>query len=120
MRGRMTNNQIFEAASITVLVLYLGVFVWSVRHSKTPLLSINVLTAIALCVYNLSPLRYVVIDEQLIALVAFEVVALMAAMAAFRGNRPALLFSYAVFGIHLCVAILAAYYACCIRLNRLI
>ena len=116
----MTNNQIFEAASITVLVLYLGVLVWSVRHSKMALLSVNALTAIALCVYNLTPLRYVVVDDQLIALVAFEIAALMAAVAAFRGIRPALLFSYAVFGIHLCVAILAAYYACCIRLNRLI
>ena len=116
----MTNNQIFEAATIAVLVLYLGVFVWSVRHSKAALLSVNVLTAIALCTYNLIPLRYVVIDEQLIALVAFEIAALLAVVAAFRGNRPALLFSYAVFGIHLCVAVLAAYYACCIRLNRLI
>ena len=78
------------------------------------------LTAIALIAYNILPLRYFLIDEQLMALVGFEVVVLIAAAAAFWGNRPALFFSYAVFALHLCVAILAAYYACCVRFNRLI
>jgi hypothetical protein len=116
----MTNNQIFETASVAVLAVFLCVLVWSVRHTKMALLSVNVLTAIALAGYNLVPLRYVVFDEQLIALLAFEAAALIAAAAAFRGSRPALLFSYAVFGVHLCVAVLAVFYSCCVRLNRLI
>jgi ABC-type Na+ efflux pump permease subunit len=120
MQGRMTNNQIFETASIAVLMLYLGVLVWSVRHANTALLTVNMLTAIALIAYNLFPLRTFVADEQMIALVAFEIAAVIAAALAFWGNRPALFFSYAVFAVHLCVAIAAAYYACCVRFNRLI
>ena len=75
---------------------------------------------IVVAIHDLMPLRYVLEDERLMAIEAFEVLAVLAAVATFRGNRPALLFSYAVFGIHLCVAIFATYWACCVRFDRLI
>ena len=116
----MSDNQIFEAASIAVLVLYLAVLAWSVRHGKTPLLLVNMATALALGIYNSFPLRYLVSDEREMAIVAFEVLALVAALIALSGARPALLWSYAVFGVHLCISVGGVFLAFFLRITRLI
>jgi len=116
----MSNNQIFEAASIAVLVIYLAVLAWSVRDGKTPLLLVNMATALALGVYNAFPLRYLTSDAREMVIVVFEALALIAAIFAFRGARPALQWSFAVFGIHLCVGIAAVFFAFCFRITRLI
>ena len=116
----MSSNQIFEAASAAVLVVYLFVLVWSRYRGATLLLIVNALTAVTIIVYDLIPIRYVLEDVRLMAIVALEASALIAALIAVRGSRAALYFSYAVFGINLCVVIAAMYFAFFFRMTRLI
>ena len=116
----MTSNEIFEAASTAVLVFYLFVLVWSRYRGAMLLLAVNVLTAITVIAYDVNPIRYVLEDERLMAIVAFEALAVIAAPFALRGNRPALYFSYAAFAINLCVVIAATYFAFFFRITRLI
>jgi hypothetical protein len=96
------------------------VLVWSRYRGVTLLLVVNVLTALAIIAYDVTPIRYILEDDRLQAIVGFEVLAVISAFLAFRGNRPALFFSYAVFGAHLCVSFFAIYFAFFFRLNRLI
>ena len=116
----MSSNEIFEAASTAVLVLYLFTLVWTRYRGAMLLLVVNALTAMTVAVYDVIPVRYVLEDERLMAIVAFEVAAVIAALMAMRGVRPALYFSYAVFGINLCVVIAAVYFAFFFRITRLI
>ncbi len=118
--GTMSSNEIFEAASTAVLVLYLFTIVWSRYRGAMLLLVVNALTAMTVIVYDLIPIRYVLEDERLMAIVAFEALAVIAVLAALRSNRPALYFSYAVFAINLCVVIAAVYFAFFFRITRLI
>jgi hypothetical protein len=114
------SSELFEAVSTAVLALYLFAAVWTRYRGPTLLLAVNVLTAITIVVYNLNPIRYFLEDEREMAIVAFEVLAVIAAPFAFRGNRPALYFSYAAFAINLCVVIAATYLAFFFRITRLI
>ena len=117
----MSNNQIFEAVSIAVLVFYAFVLLWTLRHSPALLLVVNAVTAVAITTYDLIPLRYVLEDERLMAIVAFEILAFAVALLALRRkSRLVLVFSYAVFGVHLCVSSVAVYLAFFLRINRLI
>lgn len=116
----MSSNEIFEAASTAVLVLYLFTIVWSRYRGAMLLLVVNALTAMTVIVYDLIPIRYVLEDQRLMAIVAFEALAVIAVLAALRSNRPALYFSYAVFAINLCVVIAAVYFAFFFRITRLI
>ena len=90
--------------SIAVPVLYcswLGLRPWFPRASRILLSITNLATALSVAIYDVFPLRDVLEDWHLQAIVAFELVAAAAATAAFRGNRPALFFSYLAFAIHL-------------------
>ncbi len=116
----MMSNELFEAASSAVLVFYIFTLVWSRYRSAMLLLVVNVLTAITVVVYDINPIRYVLEDERLMAIVAFEVATVIAALLAFRGYRPAHYFSYAAFAINLCVVIAATYLAFFFRITRLI
>ena len=92
-------------ASVAVPLLYcswLGLRPWFPRTSRILLLLTNLATAFGVAIYDLVPLRYVLGDWRLQAIVAFELITAAAAMAAFRGNRVALFFSYLAFAIHLC------------------
>lgn len=114
----MSSNQVFTATTIAVLVLYLGVLIWTIRRDSGLLLNVNVGTALAAMIYELIPLDPDI--ERVVAVLLFEILAIAAAFLAWRGSRAALFWSYAVFGVHLCVSALAVFYACCVRLNRLI
>ena len=103
-----------------MLALYLFALIWSRYRGATLLLVINVLTAITVVVYDVNPIRYVLQDERLMAIVAFELQTIVEALLAFRGNRPALYFSYAAFAINLCIVIAATYLAFFFRITRLI
>jgi len=74
---------------------------FSSRVSRVVLLLTNLATASFLAVYDVSPVNYVIEDWRLQAIVAFEVVTAVAAVAAFLGNRPALYYSWLAFAIHL-------------------
>jgi hypothetical protein len=96
--------------SIAVPVLYcswLGLWPWSPRASKILLSITNLATALSVAIYAVIPLRYVLEDWRLQAIVAFELVAAAAAVGAFFRYRPALFFSYLVFAIHLSVLLWA-------------
>jgi hypothetical protein len=114
------SNELFEAVSTAVLVLYLVVLVFALRHQRTPLLLLNAITAVVIIAYDVQPLRYILEDWRLQAIVAFEIAAIVAALLAFRGNRPGLYFSYAAFAINLCIVIAATYLAFFFRITRLI
>jgi hypothetical protein len=91
------------AVSIAVLVLYcswLGLRPWFPRASRNLLLIVNLATALGVVLYDVTPLRDVLEDWRLQAIVAFELVTAAAAIAAFLGNRAALFFSYLAFAIH--------------------
>ena len=113
-------NETFEAVTSAVLVVYLGAFVWALRGSRTPLLLLNAVTAVAIIVYDVNPLRYILEDWRLQAIVAWEILGFAAAMFALRGNRSALLFSYAVGVVHICICAFAVYLAFFFRITRLI
>lgn len=118
--GGTMSNQLFEAASTAVLAFYLFVFIWSRYRGATLLLVVNALSAVTIIVYDIIPIRYVLEDERLMAIVAFEALAVIAALMALRRNRPALYFSYVVFAINLGVVIAATYLAFFFRITRLI
>ena len=91
-------------AQIAVAVLYcswLGLRPWFPRASRRLLLITNFATALSVAIYDVIPVRYVLEDWRLQAIVAFELVAAAAAVAAFFRYRPALFFSYLVFAFHL-------------------
>ncbi len=93
-------------ALIAVPVLYcswLGLRPWFPRASTNLLLITNLATALSVVVYDVIPVRYILEDWRLQAIVAFELVAAAAAVAAFLRYRPALFFSYLVFAVHLSV-----------------
>jgi len=118
--GRTMDNETLEAVTSAVLVVFLAVFVSALRGSRAPLLALNVIAAITIIVYDVNPLRYILEDWRLQAIVACEILAVIAALAAFRNVRPAVIFSYAVFGVHLCVAAASVYLAFFFRITRLI
>jgi len=92
--------------SIAVAVLYcswLGLRPWFPRASWMLLLITNFATALSVAIFDVIPVRYVLEDWRLQAIVAFELVATAAAVAAFFRYRPALFFSYLVFAFHLSV-----------------
>jgi len=92
--------------SIAVPAFYcswLGLRPWFPRASTILLLIINFATALSVAIYDVIPVRYVLEDWRLQAIVAFELVAAVAAVAAFLRYRPALFFSYLVFAVHLSV-----------------
>lgn len=96
----------YIATSIAVPVLYstwLGLWFWSPRASRILLLITNLATALTVTIYDVIPVGYVLEDWRLQAIVAFELVAIAAAVAAFLRYRPALFLSYLVFAIHLFV-----------------
>jgi hypothetical protein len=98
----------YIATAIAVTALYcswLGLWFWSPRASRILLLITNLATALSVAIYDVIPVRYVLEDLSLQAIVVFELVAAVAAVAAFLRFRPALYFSYLVFAIHLFVIV---------------
>ena len=98
------------ASAIAIPVIYsswLGLRFWSPRASMYLLLIVNFATAAAVAIYDLIPIDDVLEDWRLQAIVAFELVAAAAAVAAFLRYRPALYFSYLVFAVHLFVILWA-------------
>jgi hypothetical protein len=116
----MTDNQTNEAITVTLLVVFLAALVWAIRRSATPLLVLNALAALAIIVYDVNPLRYILEDWRLQAIVAWEALGFVAALLALRGNRPALVFSYASFAVHVGMIAFAVYLAFFFRITRLI
>jgi len=114
------SNELFEAISTAVLVLYLVALVLALRRNRTPLLLLTAITAVVVIAYDVQPLRYILEDWRLQAIVAFEIVTVIATLLAFRGKKPALYFSYAAFAIHLCAVMAATYLAFFFRVTRLI
>jgi len=82
---------------------WLGLRPWFPRASRILLLITNIATALSVAIYDVIPVRDVLDDWRLQAIVAFELVAAVAAVAAFLRYRPALFFSYVVFAVHLSV-----------------
>jgi membrane-associated HD superfamily phosphohydrolase len=94
------------AVSIAVPVLYcswLALRPWFPRAATIVLLITNLATALSVATYDFIPVRYVLEDWRLQAIVAFELVAAALAIAAFFRYRAALLLSYLVFAFHLSV-----------------
>jgi hypothetical protein len=97
-------EQIFAPVAAALLYCsWLGLRPWFPRTSTILLLITNFVTAASAVIYDVIPVRYILEDWRLQAIVAFELVAATAAVAALLRYRPALLFSYLVFAIHLSV-----------------
>ena len=96
------------AESVAVPLVYsswLGLRPWFPRASRILLLITNLATALSVVIFDVIPVRYVLEDWRLQAIVAFELVVAAAAVAAFLRYRPALFLSYLFFAIHLSVII---------------
>jgi hypothetical protein len=81
--------------SIAVALLYcswLGLRPWYPRASTVLLVITNFAAASAVAIYDITPVRYILGDWRLQAIVAFALVAAAAAVAAFLRYRPALFF----------------------------
>lgn len=93
-----------EQIAVTALYCsWLGLWPWFPRASRIVFLITNFATAISVAIYDVIPVRYILEDWRLQAIVAFELVAAAAAVAAFLRYRPALYLSYLVFAVHLSV-----------------
>jgi hypothetical protein len=114
------SNELLEAVTTAVFVLFLSAFIWALRGSRIPLLVVNAITAVVIVVYDINPVRYILEDWRLQAIVAWETLGFVAALFAMRGNRPALRFSYAVGAVHLLIGAFAVYLAFFFRITRLI
>lgn len=100
-------NVIEEIAISLLYCSWLGLFPWFPRASRIVLLLTNFATATGVVLFDSIPVRYVLEDWRLQAIVAFELVAAAAAIAAFLRYRPALVFSWLVFAFHLSVMLWA-------------
>ena len=98
-------NQVKQIAVLVFYCSWLGFQPWSPRVSRTLLLITNFATALCVTVLQVFPLRDFLEDWRWQAIVAFEVVAAVSAVAAFLRKRPALFVSYLVFAVHLGVIV---------------
>jgi hypothetical protein len=96
------NTELVEQIAVPLFYCsWLGLRPWFARASRIVLSLTNLATALCVAIYDIVPVHYVFEDWRLQAIVAFELITAAAAVAAFLGNRTALLFSYLAFAIHL-------------------
>lgn len=110
------SNEVFTAAAILLVAAHLAALGWALlsRRGVRALIALNALVAAAVLAYQATRLPYTLAqpsDERALALIAFEAVALGAALWAFGGRPLPLILSYLAFGLHLCAALFLAWFA---------
>ena len=114
-------NVLSEVVSIAILAFYLAVLAYGFRGGKTVLLALNVFTALLVGGYvYFTELRYAPVDVNFLSVAVFEVFALAFTVWAFRGNRFAVIVSYATFVAHVFLAAFNVYFAFFFHITRII
>ena len=82
----------------------------------------NGVLALGTLSYAATRARYIfsTTDWPYLLLIVFELAVFTAAVLAFRGSRPASIFSYAAFALHTCGTLVAVFLAFVFRITRLI
>jgi hypothetical protein len=120
----MSSNHFLQTVVIAVLCAHVSaiVAVWYSPWGANGLFLLNGLLALITVIYGSSRFRYIFLatDWSYLTLIVFELAVLAASVFAFRGNRPALMCSYVVFGLHACATVAAVFMAFVFRITRLI
>lgn len=121
----MTDDQVAGAVVALVLAAHATALLWLLRprNRLVPLLSVNAAVSACILAYQAQRLRYILAppsDHQVLALMAFEALALAAAVWAFRGRRLPVVVSCMVFALQLCAGAAAAAFMLTFQMTRLI
>lgn len=120
----MSENELSGRVAVLAPAIGLAVLVWFLwSRKRVILLSLNVLVSVSLLIIQAPHLRYTFtppFDEQVIALIIFELLVLTTTLWACRGGRLLLVASPVAFSLNLCAGIAAAIFALTFRLIRLI
>lgn len=121
----MSSNSVFGAIAILVLAAHVVALAWALWSPKRIglLLSVNAAVSASVLATEAQRLRYILAappDGQLLALIAFELVVLAAALWAFRGRRLPIIVSCVAFGLHLCASVAAVLFVLTFRMTRLL
>jgi hypothetical protein len=115
MPSSISSNTVFQTIVVLVLAAHVGALAgfWYAPRGLGWLLSLNVVVALAVVGYAGTRARFILagMDWPYLALVAFELIVLIAAFLAFRANRPAMIFSCVACGLHLLTSIGAVVFA---------
>ena len=100
----MGSNTLFHSSIGLLVVTHLAaaLCLWYGPRSPTFLLSLNTLVASIVVAYAASRLRYILagFDRRFMAFFLVELLILICAICALKGNGPALKFSYVAFVVH--------------------
>lgn len=120
----MSSNTVFKIVVLAAFFAHGAAIgaVWYFPRGANGLLLLNGLLALITLGYAGSRAHYILVarDWAYVALIVFELAVLTAAILAFRGSRPALLCSYAAFGLHACGTLAGVFVAFVFRITRLI
>ena len=105
-------------------VLHLAALVWAFRSRTSGSLAIvNILASVPILAYQATRLRNTLApppDEQIIALINFELLVLGAALGALRGGQALRIASGVAFGLHVCALVAIIVFVLTFRMTRLI
>ena len=117
------SNSFFQAIALVILAAHAGALGarWVSPHGFRLLLALNAILAIAVLLYAMSRLRYILAakDWPYLGLVGFELAVLAGAFWAYRDSRFAVGFSYLAFVLHALISIGAVVFAFGFKFTRL-
>ena len=121
--GGMTSNALTQTLTLVVLSAHGAALVGVVCATRGLgfVLALNTVVALVVLLYAASRARYIwaAADWPYLGLVGFELLVLAGALWAYRGSRPAAIWSYVVLGLHGCASVGAVVFAFCFKITRL-
>ena len=111
----MSSNAVFQTTVVLLFLAHVGALLslWFGPRTIGIMLALNTLVATGVLAYAASRARYILsmFDARQTALIFLELVVLVAAIWAFRHNRPASILSHVAFGVHFLVTLAAVIFA---------
>lgn len=119
----MSSNATFQLTTVLVALAHVGVLLalWLSPHGSRALLILNAAVACAVLLYAVSRAPYIWAgrDWPYVGLIAFELLLLVLAVLAFRGERMAAVVSYIGFGLHGLVSLAAVAFAFAFKMRMM-
>jgi hypothetical protein len=111
----ISSNAIFQLTTVLVALAHLGALfaLWFSPSGSRPLFVLNAFIACAVLLYAATRVPYIWAgrDKAYVGLIGFELLLLVAAFLAFKGQRIAAVGSYVGFGLHGLVSLAAVVFA---------